>query len=154
MNAPGRSKLSGFSLIELLVTLTLIGLVAAVAYPSYAAYAARGRRADAQTVLLQAAQYMQRYYAAFGSYSGGGWVAGGSNTTGGPVPNRAPADAGQPKVYDVVATPSQDGRSFTLQAVPAAAGPMARDVCGSLTLSDTGLKGVTGSGATLSACWR
>jgi type IV pilus assembly protein PilE len=44
--------------------------------------------------------------------------------------------------------------TFTLQATPV--GGQAGDRCGSLTLTNTGLKGVTGAdaGVTWQACWR
>jgi type IV pilus assembly protein PilE len=46
----------------------IIGVIAALAMPAYTNHIARAHRADARTTLLQAAQYMQRFYAANDSF--------------------------------------------------------------------------------------
>jgi type IV pilus assembly protein PilE len=44
---PRRSAISGFTLIELMVTVAIVAILAAVAYPSYTAYIQRSRIAEA-----------------------------------------------------------------------------------------------------------
>jgi type IV pilus assembly protein PilE len=52
---------SGFTLIELMITVAIIAIIAAVALPSYQSSVQRSRRADAHA-LLQAAQLAQEKY--------------------------------------------------------------------------------------------
>ena len=56
-------------MIELMITVAIIGVLASIAVPSYSSYVARARRADARAQLTQAAQFMQRYYAANDSFT-------------------------------------------------------------------------------------
>lgn len=55
-------KLSGFTLIELMITVAILAIVAAVAIPSYTSYVDRGKRAEARTALLDIAARQERYY--------------------------------------------------------------------------------------------
>lgn len=55
-------KLSGFTLIEILITVAILAIVAAVAIPSYTSYVDRGKRAEARTALLDIAARQERYY--------------------------------------------------------------------------------------------
>ena len=60
---------SGFTLIELMITVAVVAILAAIAYPSYTGYVQRARRTDAKTVLLEAAQFMERVYTERGAYN-------------------------------------------------------------------------------------
>jgi type IV pilus assembly protein PilE len=44
---------SGFTLIELMITVAVIAILAGVAYPSYTEYAKKGRRADAKAAIAK-----------------------------------------------------------------------------------------------------
>lgn len=55
-------KTTGFSLIELLVTITIIAILTVVAYPSYLSYVQKTRRAEAQSDLLELANRQEMYY--------------------------------------------------------------------------------------------
>lgn len=59
----------GFSLIELLVALAVVGVLAGLAYPSYTGHVERAHRAQARAALLEAAQYLERYYVANNTYA-------------------------------------------------------------------------------------
>lgn len=152
---------AGFTLIELMITVAVVAILASIALPSYTSYIARARRADARTQLVQAAQFMQRFYAANDSYlqdrSG--------NAVLGQVPAgllHSPADSSA--LYDLAiplgVAPLTNAASFTIRMVPVAGGSMANDECGTFTLTSTGLRGVTVGGTDYTTgtlrdkCWK
>lgn len=52
----------GFTLIELMIVVAIVAILAAVAYPSYRDSISKSRRAEARAQLMDAVQYMQRFY--------------------------------------------------------------------------------------------
>lgn len=131
----------GFTLIELMVTVAILGILMSVALPSYLDSVRKGRRADAQSVLLEASQFMERFATEnlrFDQTRAGVAVA--LPTTLASAPK-----TGATKFY-TISLQAVAQNSFTLRAVPQ--GAMASDACGTLTLTDTGVKG-----GTLTTCW-
>lgn len=136
---------SGFTLIEVMIVVVIIGIIASIAYPSYQEHVRKTKRADAQSALMELAQFMERYYTANGRYL--------TSTNAAPtLPfTEAPKD-GASKSYDLAfAASSPTANSYTLQATPK--NSMAGDKCGTLTLTNTGAKGQA-VGATMADCWR
>lgn len=134
---------AGFTLIELMIVVAIVAILASVAYPAYTSQVRKSRRADAETVLLQAEQCLQRYYATSSSgYTGADLSSPGLTVS--------PVGAGTGKQsYDISVDIPDDGQSYTLSATPTQAG----DPCGILTLTSTGARGQA-DGATLSQCWQ
>lgn len=136
-----RRSASGFTLIELMITVAIVGILAAVAVPSYTGYIKRGNRSEATAALLEAQQFMERYYAANNRYS--------TTANGNPaLPARLQTIGKGTYTLDVAATVN----SYTLTATPS--GSMVSDKCGALTITNTGVKGKGGTGPTVADCWR
>ena len=131
----------GFTLIELMIVVAIVGILAAVALPSYTQYVQRGDRASARAAMLEAQQFMERYYATSNTFVGAVLPARFTS-----VPVKAPK-------YNIAVGNLAAG-TFTLTATPIGAVTK----CGNLTLTHTGVKGIsvpaTPTAADISECWR
>lgn len=69
MNTNTLKKMSGFSLIELVVAVLMIGILMSVAVPGYREYVLTAGRTDGTAALLDGAQKMEVFYAGNASYT-------------------------------------------------------------------------------------
>lgn len=150
MNTTGnkslQEKIWGFTLIELMIVVAIVGIISAIAYPSYQEYIASSRRADAQSNLLELAQFMERAYTVNSSYP----VMGSDADSNATLPfNASPKDGGTTH-YNLIARST--ATTYTLTASPV--GAMAGDECGNLTLTNTGAKNVTNASRDRDRCWK
>lgn len=147
----------GFTLIELMVVVVIVGLLMALAFPAYSSYIARSQRADARTTLLQAAQYMQRFYAANDNFKETRSSPAVDVSTEMPaILKRSPANGAT--VYELTVTKVTED-AYTLTMAPVAGGRMAADQCGSFVVNSLGRNISMKDGNELpaeerNACWK
>ena len=54
-------KNKGFTLIEMMIVVAIIAILAAISYPSYQNYVRKTKRLEAQSMLMEIANKLQRY---------------------------------------------------------------------------------------------
>lgn len=134
-----RKALAGFTLIELMIVVAIVGILAAIAYPSYTQYVLRSNRAEAQALMLEVSQFMERY-----STSNNGTYAGALVSS---VSSVSPkGSTGTAVKYNLDFSAGPNATAYTLRAIPQNA--QIADVCGTMTLAQTGAQ--TPAGAN---CW-
>jgi len=107
--APASARASaGFTLIELMITVAIIGILAAVAYPSYTSYIRKGKRATAQSALMDLASKEQTYLLDRRAYS----------TVQGDISFTMPAEIQGAYTFSISCTPVDCTGSFTATATP------------------------------------
>jgi type IV pilus assembly protein PilE len=134
-------KQTGFTLIELMVTLLIVGILTAIAIPSYRGYVLRATRAEAKQALLARASDLERCYTRNNTYVD-------AATTPCPVA----ANLANPAVgikYKIQAQ-RLAANSFMLQAIPV--NGQEADKCGTFTLDDKNSRGVSGT-PSAQDCW-
>jgi type IV pilus assembly protein PilE len=66
---PAAHESSGFTLIELMITIVILAILASIAIPSYQSYVLKSHRTEAKTTLLDLASMEERYYSTVNVYS-------------------------------------------------------------------------------------
>lgn len=150
-------KHNGFTLVELLVTVAIVGIIAAIAIPSYQSSVRKSKRADAEGALAGLANAMERRFTEANSYCDVGGADGaavnncgvaGTNDTGSPTIYATQSPSQGNAAYNLTIS-AVTATTYTLSATPT--GAQSNDNCGTLTLTSTGVKGV--SSASVAECW-
>jgi len=125
----------GFTLIELMIVVIIIGILASIAYPSYVDSVRKSRRSDAQAVLVESANIMERAFTEFNTY----------NSASTALPFSVSPKTGT--TYYNLRFAARTATTYTIQAIPT--GNQTADNCLTLNLSSTGVKTASGTGN----CW-
>jgi type IV pilus assembly protein PilE len=136
------------TLVELVVALVILGVIAAIAYPSYQESVLRARRSEAHTLLVDAANRQERFFADSNSYASSmlqlGYAADPAATDNGFY--RVAVSAVAPAGCAATAPPSCT--AFSLTATPQGVQTSDSD-CTTISLDSLGQKTATGGGD----CW-
>ena len=143
-------KATGFTLIELMIAVAILGILASVALPSYQNYVRQSNRAVAKSLLYENVQFMERFYTQNNQYDATVGADGVANRGGDDIAVALPitqSPRNGTAQYNISLQAVTDN-TFVLQAIPT--GTMTGDVCGTLTLTHTGLQGADGN---VADCW-
>jgi type IV pilus assembly protein PilE len=137
-NSTGQAnyRSAGMTLIEIVLVVGLLGLLLSLAMPSYQSYLLRGHRVEAIRLLLTAAACQERHRARTGAY----------DTT-------RCAGNSENEFYRLIIGPEDQPSSSEFVLI---AEPLARqqsDICGSLSLDQSGTQGISGPEEKLHKCW-
>lgn len=128
----------GFTLIELMIVVAIIGILLMIAVPAYQNFMFRARRAEGKNLLQQIAAAEERYYTNNNKYTAD------MSATGLGVSTVA-ASVTSPKGFYILTVTLPTALSYSFSAAPA--GGQIGDLCGNLTLTNTGVKGPTAAAA-------
>jgi type IV pilus assembly protein PilE len=124
----GRPRVRGFTLIEVMIVVAVVAILAAIALPSYNEAVRKGRRGQAKSDLVEAAQLTERFRTINGTYGGVGNIPG--------LPTASPKTG---TAYYDIAIGNRSATTFKLTATPRA-GAQANDRCGVLSIDQAGVK--------------
>ncbi len=133
---PRRGHAAGFTLVEVLVSLVIVGIVTAIALPAYSQYTLKAQRNNAKAILVETAQFMERFHTANGTYAGAAV----------PAASAPKGSTGTNQRYLIEFTGTQNATVYTVQAVPKNA--QTKDSCGTLSLTNVGVQSPSTAG-----CW-
>ena len=145
-----RNAQRGFSLIELMIVVAIVAIISAFAYPSYQRYVIKTKRSVAQNALLQVADRQQQFF-----MDNKRFAADITNLGFTASPYVVDDNGTSTVASDTGAVYSLSLSNVTATTWTATAAPLndqlSRDTyCGSLTITQTGAKGKSG---TSDECW-
>lgn len=137
----GRRAAAGFTLVEVIIVVLIISVLAAIAYPAYQDSVVKARRNAAKACVMEATQFMERFFTTNALTYVGAPAAWTGCAAGTDVTNHY-------TVTPVAAGP----RAFTVTATPRGL-QLAKDTeCGTLSINNIGVKTRSGS-ESVDYCW-
>lgn len=136
---------TGFTLIELMVTVIIAVILMALAIPNYRAFVQRSNRTDAKAALLQVASQQEKFFMQNNAYTND-FSAAGLNMN----------NVTEKGYYNMAITPGATGNiasSFTITATPVVGERQADDgPCANFGVTDQGVRTSAPDGP--GVCWR
>jgi type IV pilus assembly protein PilE len=143
-NQSSKYAVSGFTLIELMVTVAILSILATIAVTSYTSQVQKSRRTEAKSALLDLAGREERLFSTTNTYSQDeaflGYATVSTQMTNMPFGNG---------YYQMTAVAT--ATTYTLTATPVGA-QAADGTCGSFSVNQLGVQTVSGTG-TVATCW-
>lgn len=133
-------RAAGFTLVELMVVVLIVSILAAIAYPGYRSHVVKTQRTAARACLAQYAQLIERYYTTQLTYVDADDLD----------PPGCANEGNMPLNY-TFSVASLSATGYSARAVPTEAFAERDTQCGTLTLDQAGVKGV--SSGTVANCW-
>lgn len=140
----------GFTLMELMIVVAIVGVISAIAYPSYTQFIVKSKRVAGTAVLLQIADRQQQFFMDNKQYatqfSSLGYTSDAMMVN---EDGMIVSDSDSRRTYKI-AFSAASASAFTVEAVPQQAQASKDADCGTMTLTNAGVKGHSGSGDN---CW-
>ena len=137
----------GFTLIEMMFVILIIAVLSVLAIPSMQEYMTNARRAEAKTIVLRGALWMERNQSGSYSYatdsSGAALTSGSLNSVG---LGRSPEN-GNTVYYKIVLNTPVNPASFEIYAYPTNGQDVRDATCGTLVVNHLGQRGISIGGA-------
>jgi type IV pilus assembly protein PilE len=128
--------------MELMIVVAIVSILAAVALPAYTDHVRKSRRAEAASFLSDVVARQQQFLLDRRAFATSVTASAGAGGLGLTVP------ANVASYYSIsMTTDNNPPPSFTLSAAPQ--GDQTKEKCGTLTITNAGIKSVSGSGN----CW-
>jgi type IV pilus assembly protein PilE len=139
-------KTLGFTLIELMIVVVIIAILTAVGYPAYTQYVIRGKRSEGRAMLTDAAARQERYYSDCNKYAS--TIGTADNCATNTINLDATSENGHYSI--AISGLNASAQIYTLTAAPQT---FTDDLCGNLTLDQTGSRGESGTATNIKDCW-
>ncbi len=140
MKSLSTKNYSGFTFIEMLVTLFILSILTLIAYPSYVAWILKANRADAMATLSRDQAILEQCYAQTFAYNG-------------TCPTLPTFPQASSQGFYSINLTNLTATTYTLTATPT--GSQVRDTtCATMSINQTSQKtAADSSGTTQSVCW-